>query len=329
MPLKAGGFGPARDVPKPNCAVIRPRGEPSGRKDAESGDRPRVPLEAGDLGTGRGKRGLYGHNGRARKDLARHVEKPRFGEDLEPRQTPDQLRQQLERIAGADAADEAQSPADEALRLADAVKLIVGGQRLRVRGRLKLRLEPGGVEQQRVKLRALVRRGEVMREKQVIVAPRARVGLCARGAVEGPGKLRVQGDKAVLPGPISQEVPGRIVQTEEALPQIEIEQQRKVEKPTELVFRVYLVEITGRRPQALNDPHRDLRVLGKHRKLTETRPLRLGQQIEADADRARNGLGALRLITWIEDAEPFGVEPPVRAGDRHGQRFAGPDHAVA
>ena len=42
--------------------------------------------------------------------------------------------------------------------------------------------------------------------------------------------MRVLRDKTLLPGPIPQEVTGRVVQPEEALPEIEIEQERKVEQ---------------------------------------------------------------------------------------------------
>src|SRR5208283_5814638 len=98
-------------------------------------------------------------------------------DSLKPRQTPDELLRQLTRIAHADPADQAQGPADQALRLADAVALIVGDQRLGIGGRLELRLEPAGIEQQRIELLALLSLREVVREKEVIVATGPGVGL--------------------------------------------------------------------------------------------------------------------------------------------------------
>ena len=137
---------------------------------------------------------------------------------------------QLARIPGANAANQRQRPADEVLCLARAIKLVVGDEQLRVAGRLKLRLEPSGVEQHRIQLLALARLGEVMREIKVIVAPGPRVALRVRGAVERRHELFVQRDEARLFCEVAQEVSGRVVQPQEALPKIEIEQERKVEE---------------------------------------------------------------------------------------------------
>jgi hypothetical protein len=70
-------------------------------------------------------------------------------------------------------------------RLADAVALIVGDQRLRIRGRLQLRLEPGGIEQQRVQPLALLslrkRKREVIGLDPTFVSPAANLTVKLRG----------------------------------------------------------------------------------------------------------------------------------------------------
>ena len=61
--------------------------------------------------------------------------------------SPDELRQQLRRIARQDAADQPQRPADEALCFASAILLVVEEEPLRIARRLELRLQPTGGEQ--------------------------------------------------------------------------------------------------------------------------------------------------------------------------------------
>ncbi len=53
MPLEAGGLGAGRYVPQPDRVVVRARGEPPVRQQAEGVDRRRMPFEAGGLGAGR------------------------------------------------------------------------------------------------------------------------------------------------------------------------------------------------------------------------------------------------------------------------------------
>jgi len=72
-----------------------------------------------------------------------------------------------------------------------------------------------------------------MREIEVVVASRPRVGRFARDAVERRDKLPVLRDESVLPRPIPQELTGRVVQTEDALPEFEFEQEREVVQPAQ------------------------------------------------------------------------------------------------
>ena len=117
--------------------------------------------------------------------------------------------------------------------------------------------------------------------------------------------------------------------SEEALPEIEFEQKRKVEQPAQQVFGFEVLETARRGPEARRDADGDLRVLGKDAEFAETRALCLGQEFEADPDRARDRLGAIGLVARIEDDKALGVEPPVRAGDRHGQRLVRLDNPIA
>ena len=72
-----------------------------------------------------------------------------------------------------------------------------------------------------------------------------------------------------------------------------------------------------------------LRVLGKDAEFAKARSLRLGQEIQADADRARDRLGAVGLVARIEGDEALGVEPLVRARNGDGERLVGLDDAIA
>jgi hypothetical protein len=76
----------------------------------------------------------------------------------------------LRRVAGADTGNQPQGSADEALRFAGGILLIVEEQSERVGGCVELRLEPGRIEQQRVQLVALTRFGEMMWTTKVKVA---------------------------------------------------------------------------------------------------------------------------------------------------------------
>ncbi len=135
---------------------------------------------------------------------------------------------QLARIPGANAANQPQRPANEALGLARAIKLVVGDKQLRVAGRLKLRLEPCGVEQQRIQPLALVRLGEVMREAAVEVATRPFIRPRVDRAFKRCDQRLVLRDEPLFPCPIAQEVTDRIVEPKEPLSEIEIEQQRQI-----------------------------------------------------------------------------------------------------
>ena len=94
----------------------------------------------------------------------------------------------------------------------------------------------------------------------------------------------------------------RVVQPKEALPEIEIEQEREIEQPAQQVFGFKVLKTAGRRPEARGNADRDVRVLGKNRQFPKARALRLGQEVEADADRARDCLGAIGR-RGVEDDE--------------------------
>ena len=92
-----------------------------------------APLEAGGLGARRLKRRPKGNNRWMGKELAGPVDESRLSNNLETSQASDELLRQLTRVARAYAADQAQRAANKTLRLADAVALLVGDQRLNIR----------------------------------------------------------------------------------------------------------------------------------------------------------------------------------------------------
>ncbi len=92
-------------------------------------------------------------------------------------------------IAGENPADQPQRSADEVLRFALAIKLVVGNRELGDCGGVKLRLEPAGIEQQRVELLALARLGEVVRKVEVEVAAGSRVDVRARRRRRAPRRV--------------------------------------------------------------------------------------------------------------------------------------------
>ena len=113
-----------------------------------------------------------------------------------------------------------------------------------------------------------------------------------------------------------------VVQSKETLSEIEIEQQRKVEQLAQKIIGLEILESARRRPEARDDADGNVRVLGKDAEFAEARPLRLGQKVETDADRARDRLGAFGLVARIEGRQTLRVEALVGARDRDRQRLA-------
>ncbi len=206
-----------------------------------------------------------------------------------------------------------------------AILLIVEEQAERIAGRVELRLEPAGIEQQRVQLLALARLGEVMRETAIEVAARPLVLGRAAARLEDRDQRLVLRDEPFLSGPVAQEVAHGVVQPEEALFEIAFEQQRQIEQLSQQVVGLEILKSARRGPQARDDANRNVRVLGKDSKLAETLAFGLGQKVEADADRERDRVGALCLVARIEGDEALRVEPLVGARDRDRQRLAGLD----
>src|SRR5208337_4465175 len=200
--------------------------------------------------------------------------------------------------------------------------MIVGEEGLRVSGRFELPNKPTRVKQQRVEALALIRLREVMREVQVIVTLRPRITLPTPGAVERLNELLVQRDEALIARLIEQKVADRVVQAEEALSQVEVEQERSIEEPAEQIFRLEVIEIARRHPQARNDPDGDVDVLRKYAEFAEAQAFRLGQEFDADADGARDSLGAVGRVARIEGDKTLGVEPFVHARDGFRRRRA-------
>ena len=182
---------------------------------------------------------------------------------------------QLARVPGANAANQPQRPADEALCLARAIKAVVGDEQLRVSGRLELRLQPAGVEQQSVDLLAFPRLGEVMGEVEVAVSPRPPICSPARNAVEGLCDLLMEHSEALLARAIVQKVTHRVVQPEKALSEIEVEQEREIEQPTQQVFSFEVFERASRGPQARGHADGYLRVLGENAEFAKARSFAL------------------------------------------------------
>jgi len=89
-----------------------------------------------------------------------------------------------------------QRPPDKVLKLADAMLFVVGDQRRGARGRREFGLEPTGIAQQRVEFFALAGFGEMVRQKEVEIPPRKRIGV-GRSAkiIERPQQLFVQRDQ--------------------------------------------------------------------------------------------------------------------------------------
>jgi hypothetical protein len=82
--------------------------------------------------------------------------------------------------------------------------------------RLTLRLEPGGIEQQRVQFFALARLGKMTRKTAIDIPASPLIRILAR-ALEGCGQRVVQGDEPVLSGLVAQEMPHGVVQSKETL----------------------------------------------------------------------------------------------------------------
>ncbi len=121
------------------------------------------------------------------------------------------------------------------------------------------------------------------------------------------------GQQAIFAGLILQEVANRIVKPQNAPIEIEIEKQREIVKPAQQILGFKLDEAAGLGPKPRDDANRDVGVFGKDAELAKTRALVLIEEVEADPDRAGDGLGALSFIARIESDEALGVEPLVGA----------------
>jgi hypothetical protein len=128
-------------------------------------------------------------------------------------------------------------------------------------------------------------------------------------------------NKAVLPGPIAQEVAHSVVKTKEPLFEIAFEQQRQIEQPAQKVVGLEVLKPAGRGPQPRDNANRNLCILWKDAKLAEPLAFGLGQKVEADANCERDGVSALSLVTLVEGRKALLVEPHIGARDGDRQRF--------
>jgi hypothetical protein len=129
-------------------------------------------------------------------------------------------------------------------------------------------------------------------------------------------------DEPFLPGPGAQKLTHGVVQAKETLSEIALEQQREIEQFSQQVLRLEIRKTARLRPKACDDPDGNVRILGEDSKLAEPLAFGRGQKIEADADRERHSVGALRLVAGIKNSEALRVESLVRRRDRDGQRLA-------
>ncbi|MGJ0511111.1 hypothetical protein [Methylocystis sp.] len=123
-------------------------------------------------------------------------------------------------------------------------------------------------------------------------------------------------DNLIFPGLIQQKVTHRVMQAEQTPTEIEVQQQRKIVKPREQIFRLELIEPTSRAPHLRDQPNRRIGIFGKDSKFAKARALSFRQQFQTNRDGARNGFCAIQFLTRIEGDETFGVEPFVDASYR-------------
>ena len=199
-----------------------------------------------------------------RNDRGSSNERPRlFNEVWHPgridaREAIGQLHRQLPAVARDDSANQPQRPADEALRFSRAILLIVEKQTERIAGRVELRFQPGGIEQQRCQLLALAGLGEMMREAAIEVAARPFIRPCIGRAVEAATSALCCATRPSFPARFAQEMAHCVVQPEETLPsEITFEQQREIEKPTQKVFCLEIRKAARRPPKGARRRRRE------------------------------------------------------------------------